>query len=349
MAKAIKLPSGNWRVRIYDHTEMVNGKKKKIYVSFTASTRAEAVRQAAEFSTKKKVDISSLTVGEAVDRYIEAKRAVLSPSTVRGYTTTKNLMASISGIRVKSLDSARVQLWISQLSESRKTKTVRNAYGLLTAALGMFSDVSFKVTLPQKEVIERNIPTDTQVSLLMQEAKKDPELYLAIILASQGTLRRGEICALKHKDVLRDFNALYIHADIVKGTDGWHYKEAPKTDSSVRRVSLSPSVIALIPKGEPDEYIFSFVTPSALGSRFNRLRDRLGFKCRFHDLRHYAASIMHAIGIPDQYIMAQGGWASDNILKSVYRNTLADKSAYFNEKAAEYFDEKLNEVIRKIN
>ena len=40
---------------------------------------------------------------------------------------------------------------------------------------------------------------------------------------------------------------------------------------------------------------------------------------RFHDFRHYSASIMHAIGIPDQYIMARGGWKTDTVLKAVYR------------------------------
>ena len=37
---------------------------------------------------------------------------------------------------------------------------------------------------------------------------------------------------------------------------------------------------------------------------------------RFHDLRHYAASTMHAIGVPDQYIMQRGGWSSGKTLKA---------------------------------
>ena len=74
--------------------------------------------------------------------------------------------------------------------------------------------------------------------------------------------------------------------------------------------------------------------------RFIRLRDSLGLKCRFHDLRHYAASIMHSIGIPDQYIMERGGWSSDAILKSVYRNVLKDKNNEFTDKTNEYFKNK---------
>ena len=53
---------------------------------------------------------------------------------------------------------------------------------------------------------------------------------------------------------------------------------------------------------------------------------------RFHDLRHYSASIMHAIGILDQYIMARGGWKTDTVLKAVYRNVINDEQKKFTDK-----------------
>jgi len=31
---------------------------------------------------------------------------------------------------------------------------------------------------------------------------------------------------------------------------------------------------------------------------------------------------MHAIGIPDQYIMARGGCGSDKVLKAIYRGAI---------------------------
>ena len=50
MASAKKLPSGSWRVRVYDYTD-ANGKKH--YESFTASTKKEAEAMAAQFAYKK--------------------------------------------------------------------------------------------------------------------------------------------------------------------------------------------------------------------------------------------------------------------------------------------------------
>ena len=39
--------------------------------------------------------------------------------------------------------------------------------------------------------------------------------------------------------------------------------------------------------------------------KFNDLLKRSGMPVfRFHDLRHYSASIQHALGIPDAYIIA---------------------------------------------
>lgn len=55
---------------------------------------------------------------------------------------------------------------------------------------------------------------------------------------------------------------------------------------------------------------------------------------RFHDLRHYCASIQHALGIPDAYIMQRGGWQSDAILKDVYRHTMDDKQQAMNQQTS---------------
>ena len=51
---------------------------------------------------------------------------------------------------------------------------------------------------------------------------------------------------------------------------------------------------------------------------------------------------MHSIGVPDVYIMQKGGWSNDRILKSVYRNILADKSEKFNSLANDYFENNID-------
>lgn len=65
---------------------------------------------------------------------------------------------------------------------------------------------------------------------------------------------------------------------------------------------------------------------------------------RFHDLRHYSASIMHAIGVPDVYIMERGGWSSDKTLKKIYRNSLSDYQEKYTTKTNAYFEKISHEI-----
>lgn len=339
MATPKKLPSGNWNIVVFSHYE--NGKRK--YVSFTAPTKAEANRLAAEFScNKKELTSGDMTIQRAMEQYIAIKENVLSPSTINEYKRGLKNYEPIKNIRISQIDSVILQSFVNDFAKSHSPKTVRNVYGFLISTIKMYSDKTYRVTLPQKQIPERNIPIDDDIQNLLSHA--NPSLKLAIILASVGTLRRGEICGLKYKDVLHDFSAVYVHSDVVKSTNGWIYKEMPKNDSSVRRVVLPKEVIELIGNGNPDDFIYPF-KPNVLTQQFIKLRDSLGLKCRFHDLRHYAASTLHAIGVPDVYIMERGGWSDDSTLKSIYRNSLSDKSAHFTSIANNYYNDKIMQNV----
>ena len=333
MATPKKLPSGNWNILVFSHVDE-NGKRK--YVSFTAPTKTEVNRLAAEFQDNRTKDSrpQDIIISDVISKYIQSKEDVWSPKTLREHEGYIKYYKPIGNIKLGSLDKQDLQNFVNDLSTHLAPKTVRNIYGLLISAIRMFSDRNFNVTLPPKAVVERNIPTDKEVSLLISKA--NPTLKLAIILGSQG-LRRGEIASLKYKDILRDFNAIYIHSDMVLDKHGnWVYKAIPKTQASVRRVVLSKEIIDMLGEGDDEDYIIG-VKPSTITSDFINLRNKLGLKCRFHDLRHYSASILHAIGVPDVYIQERNGLGSDKVLKEIYRNTLSDRSAHFSAIANDYF------------
>lgn len=335
MATVRKLPSGKWNATAY-YKDKLTGKIER--PSFTAPTKSEALRLASEFEENKARAASprDMSVGECIEKYITVKEAALSPATIRGYRKMqRNNFHAIENISIKNLADADAQLFVSTLCGELSPKTVRNVYALFSSAVGMFSGRQFRVTLPQKIPVEYAIPTDENVKLLMEKAS--PKLRLAIALAAIGTLREGEVSALRFRDVNHEAKTIRIHCDMVKNTDGkWIIKEAPKSSASTRIVPLPDEVMELIGDGEPDSFVVPIV-PTTIYHNFARLRDKHGLKCRFHDLRHYAASIMHALGVPDQYIMERGGWKSDAVLKSVYRNTLSDQSAKFAKVANDHF------------
>lgn len=335
MATAKKLPSGAWRVQAYLGRDK-NG--KKMVASFTAPTKKEAELQAAQFVAEhKKKDDSKMTVAEAIERYITAKTPVLSPSTIRMYRNQQRLRYdSISDKLVFRLTTEDMQLYISELvTQGLSPKTVANCYGLLASSVALFRpDRVFRVSLPKRAKKRRTSPSDSVVMDLYEQA--DETLKKCIVLAAFGSLRCGEICALKHQDITG--NLVHVHADIVKDEHGeWVYKDFPKTSESIRTVALPDEVIDLIGNGVDDEYVIGLM-PSRVSDRFYKLRERMGLDVRLHDLRHYYASIGAVLQIPDTYLSSFGGWRSTSpVMKETYQNVITTEADRYSSLMVDHF------------
>lgn len=340
MAKAKKLPSGSWRCQVYDYTDSSG---KRHYESFTADSRKEAEYMAAEFSRNKseKDRILNLTLNSVVTKYIESKSGVLSPSTIRSYYgIQKNYFGDIGKINIRNLTNTDIQIWVSDLSKKVSPKTVRNAHGLLASTLQMFlPDFRLKTSLPQKENPNLYVPSDADIEVLLNHIK-GTELEIAVLLAAFGPMRRGEICALESTDI--NGNIVTINKSMVLTQEKTWELKPPKTFSSNRTIEFPNFVIDRM-RGIEGRIIKA--TPDQISNRFKRaIRFSKLPHFRFHDLRHYSASIMHAIGVPDQYIMQRGGWASDNVMKSVYRNVIDLESRKQNKKIIDHFDKMQHEM-----
>ena len=338
MAKAKRLASGKWRTLVYAGKD-ANG--KRVYESFTADTRKESEYQAAQFALNKNARPDDITVAETIKKYIDAKEAVLSPATIRGYRSLARTAYTLIGREhLRKLTSTAVQVWISDFSQSHSPKTVRNAYTLLFSAMEMFApDLRLKVTLPEKRPAKLYTPSDQDVKKLLEHIQ-GKELEIAVLLAAFGPLRRGEICALDSSDI--HGNMIYVNKSMVQDPNGaWRIKQ-PKTLSSYREIEMPQFVIDRI-AGRSGRIIQA--TPSQISDRFRRAikYSKLPY-FRFHDLRHYSASIMHAIGIPDQYIMDRGGWKTDNVMKGVYRNVIDLEKKRQNQKFMKHIDKMQHEM-----
>lgn len=331
--KKNELPSGSYRCQVLDYTDP-DGKRH--YKSFTAPTKAEAQFLAAQWRTNRTEEKNpKLTVYEAVDRYIKMKDSVLSPSTIAGYKRMhKNYFNNEFGrTDLNDLKNTDIQIWIGDLAERLSPKTVRNINGLFQASIEMFlPDFHFTTTLPAKTKPELYCPSDEDVKKLLKHIS-GTELEIAVLLAAFGPLRRGEICALTNKDIKG--NIISVSKSMVLGPDREWIIKQPKTYGSYREVEFPDFVIEKT-NGIKGRIIQA--SPDNISERFRRALDTAGLPhFRFHDLRHYSASIMHAIGVPDQYILQRGGWSSDNVMKTVYRNTIDLEKARQTKKINKHF------------
>lgn len=330
MAKAKKLKSGSWRVLVFD--DKVDG--KRVYKSFTADSKKEAEFAAAEFAlNKKRIAKGNLTVSEAFDKYIEIKTPVLSPSTIVGYKKIRHSnLQGIMDYRVSQLTNDILQKAISNEAKTHSPKTVRNISGLLTAVLSVYlPDFKVRITLPQKVKVERSIPNDKDIKRLIECAKGTP-VYVPILLAAFCSLRRSEICGINIKEDLND-NCLHIQRAMVINSDNEWVLKPPKSFAGDRFVEVPQFVLDELKNWDNKD-----LTPNILSKQFTKVKKKANFNFRFHDLRHYYASICHALGMPDKYIMRSGGWTTSSVLKGTYQHTFDKQQKEFNNIVFSHFE-----------
>lgn len=328
-----------WRIQVM---RTINGRKeRKNFSCHREEDIAMMAAEAAVWQRAGKVDpegwsaLRDLTVEKASRQYIELRRPVISPSTVIGYEKIlRDYLADISAVRLGDLTTVRVQILVnSWVEQGLSPKTIQNAHGFLHAVIKEFApDKRLATRLPQRERPELYIPSDDEVKKLISVVKGS-DLEVPVLLAAFGPLRRGEICALKAEDV--NEGVIHVHKALVRTREGKWVEKPPKTRAGDRYVRLPEEVAQKLPSSGK----MTSLTPDRITELFGKVvRNTDGLKpFRFHDLRHYCASVMHSQGIPDAYIIQRGGWETDKIMKAIYRHALSQVASETDNKINGHF------------
>lgn len=319
---------------------MVGGKRFDVIEDDPATAHAKALAVKAGLLEHEKSP-GQMTVGEAVDRYIESKDAVLSPATIAGYKRIRrNALQGIMDIHLSDLTQEAVQREVNRMARNHSPKSVRNAHGLLSAALSVYRpNIVLRTTLPQKERYEAAVPSGEDIGKIL-EAAKGSRMELPILLALWMGLRASEIRGITWESI--EGNTLHIKQAIVEGESGPAVK-GTKTYSGNRKVRIPDYIMALMDiQPRIDEYVVH-MSGQALYKGFCRLCEKAGLPhYRFHDLRHGNASVMLALGVPDKYAMERMGHATNNMLKTVYQHTMDEKRKEVDDAVDNYFSQKLH-------
>lgn len=341
MANAKQLPSGSWRVRVYDNVN-------KKYMSFTSKLpgkqgKAEAELMAREYQLGvKQKAAKGKTVGECIDEYINFKENILSPTTIDSYRRIKhNSLAPLCERYVSELTGTDIQSHINQLALAKSAKTVRNAHGLLVSVLNVYApELNIRTTLPKPQKKIKQLPEAQEVL----KAVIGTEIELPCLLAMWCSLRMSEIRGAKKADIKA---GVLTVRDTVVTVAGEHIeKHSTKTVESTRQIRLPARIQMLISALPPEQEYLTTLSGQAIYKRFVRLLEANHISAMtFHDLRHLNASIMLALGIPDKYAMERGGWSSPHIMKSVYQHTFSAERQAADDKIDEYFNHVYDTII----
>lgn len=144
--KIEKLPSGSYRIR-----KMYKGQTYSIVFDHKP-TQKEALQAISAELDKIKTKYDRLTFLGAAGEYVEMKRNVLSPKTVKEYTEMpKRFPAWFNNLPLAEITQVDINRIVNELAKSKAPKTVRNYHGLISAILGTFRpDMKIYTKLPQK-------------------------------------------------------------------------------------------------------------------------------------------------------------------------------------------------------
>lgn len=341
--KAVKLPSGNWRVSV-----MVDRQR----ISITAPTKREAERQAAAIKSGAKVEKrgepETLTLTKAIDEYIKSKGVVLSPSTVRGYRTTqKHRFPGLMARDVRGITKMDVQIAVNAEAKKVSAKTVANAYGLVRPVLKECGVNAFGVRLPQVQKPVKRYLQPKDIGKLAQAVQGD-SCEVPILLAVWLGLRRSEIAGLCWDCVDLENNLLHIRRAVVPDEHNkWVQKDTAKNLSSQRTVDCPDYImdrIRELPR-RSDGRLFS-MHPDTIRKHVHRACAAAGITdTTVHGLRHTNAAVMKAAGIDDRYAMERGGWSCESTYRKTYSYVFDSDKADANKAINSYFTDKITHGI----
>ena len=361
MANAKKLPSGNWRVLVFNGYKYVDGKRKRDYISITATTENEANYLALEHELHYKEisrDSTKMKLSEAIDKYIAMSGNILSPTTIQGYKKIKkNNFQNIMDTQLYKLTAQKlneeINNEIKRPSKQRGTKdctkglspkTVINAYGLISAVLNEFHpklDTS-RVRMPEKQkIIKEVLPPE-----IIFDAVKGTSVELPVLLAMWLSFSMSEIRGLtKSKSINGDY--ITIRETVVDVAGKVITKDAAKEYERIRRHRIPPYIKTLIAKTDPTDDRLITVSAGAITSKFYRILQRNNLPhMRFHDLRHINASVMVELNVPDKYAQERGGWKTEHTMKEVYQHTFSKARKEIDDKIDEYFESKMQHKMQ---
>lgn len=143
-------------------------------------------------------------------------------------------------------------------------------------------------------------------------------------------MRRSEICALTVEDI--DGDVVHINKAMVQDENNKWVVKVNKTTESTRDIVIP---MELADKIRKQGFVYQG-HPNHISRNLEKIEDKLGIPhFSLHKLRHYFASEMSALGVPEADILKLGGWQSDHVMKSVYRHSMMDREEQAKREASE--------------
>lgn len=257
--------NGKWRKKSVTLKTTGRDKGRSKQVQKTIEAEAEALRVQLNVEARQ-AEIEALeapkrqTLSTYLESYIDERAISVEPSTVDGY---RHLANNVIGVYIGEMELRDMQpdviaKWMREALGDYSTASVRKAFVLLRAALRQACDRDLipkdptrGLKAPKQAAPVSNSLTEADRGAVLAYVNIKPTLptSVAIRMALYTGMRRGEMCALRWKNVDLEAQTLRVAESFGKATkkdvadsivnplcfSGFYLKE-PKNKSSIRTV-----------------------------------------------------------------------------------------------------------------
>lgn len=295
---------------------MCNGERYS--QSVKASSLSEARTKLALFvaEVEKGTYVSSnLTFTELAQMFLDKyAKNNLSDTTLINYKCqlNKHILPDIGHYKINALKRLHIQDLANKLYEEYNlaSKTIKNNIKLISAILEkgiewelLQFNVAHKVAIPNnknKPKKEREIYNNKEIKLFFNALEKTKDPFKTMVYVSFYTgARRGEVLALRWKDIDFDDNIIHIQQNKVRTVNGTVFKE---TKNKRSRKFAAPKVLMEMLKNfysnQGEEELLFNIHPSTYSRQWSEFVKSNNLKhITLHDLRHTNGSILASKGI----------------------------------------------------
>lgn len=316
--KIRQLPSGAYTCQL-----RVNGQSISITDERRDVVEAKAYAYKSGLMAAQTSDGGNLTLGQAIDLYIESRKNTLSPSTIRGYRIIQdNRFSQLMSKKISTLNVQVCQRACNDEAKHYSPKTLSNSWGFVRSVIKECGGQEINVRLPQKIKKERAFLAPEEIPVFIKAIKgSDAEIPALLALSS---LRTSEILALTYSSIDLKNKRIKVSGAVVPDENNNLVKKATnKTASSTRQVPIFiPELAEALEKAIKDHRLndpITLMTHNTMYDRINTVCERNELpRVGVHGLRHSFASLAYSLGVPELVAMQIGGWSDYGTMRKIY-------------------------------
>lgn len=375
---------GSWRLKFDLGTDPATGKRNTQFVTVRGTKKeaeAELNRRLNQVEEGTFVEKTVATVAEYARHWLTAiAPSKAAPKTLERYgeIVEQHIIPRLGNLALQKLDGTHIDEFYAHLRTNGRrdgkgglaAQTVQHIHRLLSQILSSAvkarrlrqSPMEAVQTTPKVRREEIQVLDDAELGALLKHLK-GRSIYMPVMMAASTGMRRGEVLALRWKDIDFDRATLQV-AQVVEQTKAGITLKEPKTDRSRRTIALPARLVTELRRHRKEqaetrlklglgksENDLVFATwdgnmrsPRPFSKEFAREAVIAGVAhVTFHGLRHTHITHLLRSGVPVHVVSARAGHANPSVTLNIYAHMLPGQQ----EGAAAVVDAALNAALQE--